>query len=131
MTQRKTAPTVGGAGALLEPGTWDQLRLTWRLLRDSRVAPRLKLAVPLLAALYLISPIDLLPDLLIGIGQVDDLGVIGLALLVMTRLVPRLAPTEVVDEHLAAMGRRPAGGVSEARRSPGGEIVDARFRVRD
>lgn len=133
MSQRKGAPAFGGAEALLEPGTWDRLRLTWRLFHDPRVASRVKLVVPVLAGLYLLSPVDLVPDFLLGIGQVDDLGVIGVALLVMTRLVPRLATPAVVEEHLAAMGLRRARGAGETGRDQerAAPVVDARFRVRE
>ena len=49
-------------------------RLAWRLLRDKRVTS-LKYAIPLLLLAYLLSPVDAIPDLLLGIGQTDDLGV--------------------------------------------------------
>ena len=110
-----------------ERGTFDALRLAWRLLRDRRVAPRLKWGPALLAGLYLLSPIDIVPDVFLGPGQVDDLGVLGLLLMITIRLVPRLAPAAVVDEHLAAMGL-----ADEQPATPGREsVVDAAYRVRD
>ena len=129
MNQGGAAAVGRGAGVLLQPGAIDQARLAWRLFRDPRVAPRLKLAVPALTALYVLSPVDLLPDFLLGLGQVDDVGAIGLALLVLIRLVPRLAPAEVVEEHRAAMGLRTEPGGAGGRR--GQTIVDATYRVRD
>ena len=51
---RRTTTAFAGAGALLDRGIRDQLRLGWRLLRDERV-PALKLALPALLALYLVS----------------------------------------------------------------------------
>jgi uncharacterized membrane protein YkvA (DUF1232 family) len=120
-----------GAEALLEPGILDELRLSWRLLRDPRVAPRLKIFVPILAALYLVSPIDLVPDLFLGLGQIDDLGVLALAILALTRLVPRLAPPAVVREHMSGLGMSGAAPRADA---PGGgaeSVIDARFRVRE
>ena len=120
-----------GTGALLQPGTWDGLRLAWRLVRDPRVAPRLKTAVPALAALYVLSPVDLLPDILIGLGQVDDLGVLGLAVLVLTQIVPRLAPREIVEEHLAAMGRRPGSAAADGEPDRAtAKVIDVEYRVR-
>jgi len=122
------APRAGGADILLQPGSWDRLRLTWRLFRDPRVAPRLKMAVPALGALYLLSPIDLIPDLFVGLGQLDDLGILGLAFLLTTQILQRLAPPGVVAEHLAAMGLAspPRGGAA-----PTEQVVDAEFKVRD
>lgn len=128
VSHRQTSPPLAGANLLLEPGTWDRLRLAWRLFRDPRVASKLKTAVPVLTLLYVLSPIDLLPDVLLGLGQLDDVGAIGLALIFATRIVPRLAPAAVLEEHMAAMGlvgRVPGGGTDSAR----DKVVDARFRV--
>jgi uncharacterized membrane protein YkvA (DUF1232 family) len=108
----------------------DQVRLTWRLYRDPRVASRLKSAIPLLAAAYLISPVDLLPDIILGLGQLDDLGVLGLAIVMMTRLVPRFAPDAIVQEHLAEMGRSRSTHSKPNEASGSRGVVDAAYRVR-
>lgn len=81
----------------------ERLRLGWRLLRDSRVPVAPKLLVPL-AALYIVSPIDVVPEILVPIlGLVDDVGVIGAALAVISMLT-HWAPRAVVAEHAAALG---------------------------
>lgn len=129
MAQRNVASSFGGANALLEPGGWDRLRLAWRLLRDPRVAPRLSVAVPLLTLLYVVSPIDLLPDVLLGLGQIDDLGVIGLAVLMLTRVVPRLAPADVLREHRRALGLDGDPRPDDAR-GAGNAVIDADFRIK-
>ena len=130
MNQGRASREFAGAGVLLEPGMLDQVRLTWRLYRDRRVASRLKSAIPLLAAAYLISPVDLVPDFILGLGQLDDVGVLGIAIVMMTRLVPRFAPDAVVQEHLAEMGRtREAPSGRNAAPESGG-VVDAAYRVR-
>ena len=49
------------------------------LLRDPQIPFWAKAAIPAMAAAYVISPVDLIPDFLVGPGQVDDLGVILLA----------------------------------------------------
>ena len=74
------------------------VKLFSRLAKDSRVAlgPKLLLAGILT---YLIFPIDLLPDFLVGLGQVDDLLVLFLGL----RLFLRLCPKAVVQEHVRAI----------------------------
>jgi uncharacterized membrane protein YkvA (DUF1232 family) len=59
-----------------------------RLRNDPRVPRRAKLAI-LLAGLWLLSPIDLLPEFLPIIGPLDDVLVIALALRYATRRVPR------------------------------------------
>lgn len=55
------------------------LRLLYRLLRDPRVGT-LDKALVALAAAYLLSPIDLVPDFIAGLGLADDLFLMGLAL---------------------------------------------------
>jgi uncharacterized membrane protein YkvA (DUF1232 family) len=70
-------------------------RLVWRLTFDKRVSIFLRVLVPI-AIVYAISPIDLLRDRIPVLGRFDDLIVMGLALLFLTKL----APPEIVDEHL-------------------------------
>jgi uncharacterized membrane protein YkvA (DUF1232 family) len=123
---RRSATAFAGASALLNRGVRDQLRLAWRLLRDDRVSG-LKFALPALITLYVLSPVDSFPDFFLGLGQIDDLGVITAGTLILARLIPRLAPEHVVDEHLRDMGlRTPA-----ARRGRDThDFVEARFNVR-
>ena len=75
-------------------------RLVWRLMRDPRVPGWVKFGVPFLVMVYVLSPIDLIPDFFVGPGQLDDLGVV---LLGMTLMV-RLSPQHVVEEHRRALG---------------------------
>jgi uncharacterized membrane protein YkvA (DUF1232 family) len=58
-----------------------------RLRRDPRVPPRPKIAVAL-AGLWLLSPIDLLPEFLPVLGPLDDVLVVALALRYAARQVP-------------------------------------------
>jgi uncharacterized membrane protein YkvA (DUF1232 family) len=64
-----------------------------RLRRDPRVPRRAKLAVAF-AALWVLSPIDLIPEFLPIIGPLDDVVVVALVLRYAGRRVPR----EVLDE---------------------------------
>lgn len=59
----------------------------WFAARDP-ATPRAVSLLALAAGLYAVSPIDLVPDLLIGLGWLDDLIVVPTALAVVTRLVP-------------------------------------------
>ena len=70
------------------------LRLLWGLARDSRVAAVDKLLV-VAAALYIVSPIDVIPDFIPFLGQVDDL---YLLLLALQRMVTR-AGRPVLRDH--------------------------------
>jgi hypothetical protein len=88
----------------------------------------LKFALPALIGIYVLSPIDSIPDVFPGLGQIDDLGVVTAGVLILARLIPWLAPGNVVGEHLRDMGisdpaAKTAGGDSD-------DVVDARFIVR-
>ena len=73
-------------------------RLVWRLLRDPEVSPWLK-TIPPATLLYLLFPIDFLPDPVLGLGQLDDVAVILLGL----KLFIELSPQEIVRRHLREM----------------------------
>jgi uncharacterized membrane protein YkvA (DUF1232 family) len=97
-------------------------QLVWRLLKDPRVPLPVKLIIPSVVGLYVLSPIDFIPDVLPIIGQIDDIAVIlaGVALFI------QLCPPDVVDEHRAALtgeARAPQTG------DHAGETVDAEYRV--
>jgi uncharacterized membrane protein YkvA (DUF1232 family) len=64
-----------------------------RLRRDPRVPRRAKLAVGF-AALWVLSPIDLIPEFLPVIGPLDDVVVVALALRYAARQVPAEAILE-------------------------------------
>ena len=72
----------------------DCLVLIKRLLGDERVSRRSRLALAGVAA-YLALPIDLVPDFLPVVGQLDDAIVLGLVL----RAVLRSAGEALLDEH--------------------------------
>lgn len=79
---------------------WNQIRLTWRLVRDPRVPVWAK-AIPFIAIAYVLSPIDLIPDVLIGLGQLDDLGIV----LAGMRLMESFVPEYIVAEHRRVLTR--------------------------
>jgi uncharacterized membrane protein YkvA (DUF1232 family) len=70
------------------------VKLLARLMRDPRVSPRSK-AVLVLVVGYLASPIDLIPDMIPGMGQLDDLVIAAFALDYMINRVP----DEILREH--------------------------------
>ena len=78
-----------------------QVRLAWRLLWDQRV-PLWTKVIPPLALAYVVFPIDLIPDVALGLGQLDDVAV----MLIGVKLFIDLAPPDVVREHLLALGAR-------------------------
>jgi uncharacterized membrane protein YkvA (DUF1232 family) len=64
-----------------------------RLRHDPRVPRRVKLAVAI-AAVWVISPIDLIPEFLPVIGPLDDIVVVALALRFAARRIPPEALVE-------------------------------------
>lgn len=77
---------------------WFSIRLTWRLVQDNRV-PIWTKAIPTLTVLYILSPVDVIPDFLLIIGQLDDV----MLLTAGFQLFERLAPFEIVEEHRRQM----------------------------
>jgi uncharacterized membrane protein YkvA (DUF1232 family) len=71
----------------------DCVTLVRRLRRDPRVPRSAKIAV-LIAGLWVISPIDLIPEFLPVIGPLDDVVVVALALRYAARRVPREVLTQ-------------------------------------
>jgi len=98
------------------------VRLTARLLREPTV-PLLTKALPLLAATYAISPLDLVPDVFPVLGQLDDLGV----MLVALEAFLKWCPVGAVDFHRAAM----AQGRRYCPMPLAGDVIDAEFRRED
>ena len=88
------------AGALAE--IIKNAKLVWRLMMDPRIPVWLK-AIPLATLLYLLFPIDVLPDPLLGLGQLDDIAVILLGV----KLFIELCPQEIVRQHLRQMSSIP------------------------
>jgi uncharacterized membrane protein YkvA (DUF1232 family) len=87
MAEQKS-PQLGAIGNLnFLSGLFKQLRLVWLLMQDGRVPMWAKSVVPL-SLLYLISPLDFLPDVVLGLGQLDDLGVILLGMTLFVKLCP-------------------------------------------
>ena len=123
----KKPGAFAGVAMLLQPGILNEMKLSWRLLRDERVTS-LKYLAPALLALYVASPVDLIPDLLLGIGQVDDLGIAVLGLMVALKVIPKLAPADVLREHTANINGESRSAGPEANRVD--PIVDAHYTVR-
>lgn len=101
------------------------VRLAWRLLLDPRVPLLLKL-IPPATILYTLFPVDFVPDLMPGLGQLDDLGILLLGI----RLFILLAPQAIVRQHLSEMEAGPATGrVVDEQRENGEIIVDPPYRI--
>lgn len=116
---------MGTGSWLAKPGVFRTLltdaRVAVRLLREPSV-PALVKAIPAVAALYLIWPLDVVPDLLPFLGQLDDFGVV----LAAVRTFIGICPLEPVSFHRSAIvaGRR----YTPMPRSRNG-FIDTEFRA--
>ena len=79
---------------------WRNGRLAWRLVRDPRtpLLPKLILGASLL---YVLSPLDIVPDVVPVLGQLDDVAALALGL----ELFFKYVPNGLRREHQATLGR--------------------------
>lgn len=89
-------------------GGREKLRFARALLRDRHVRWYAKLPIVLTIA-YLAMPIDIVPDFVPVLGQLDDVAVIALAMVVTLWLVPRSAFEAALNV---------ARGTQESERTP-------------
>ena len=76
-----------------------RVKLILRLVGDKRVNPWLKL-IPVAGLVYLVSPIDLIPDIVFPvIGELDDAAVLWIT----NYFFVELCPPEIVREHVKAL----------------------------
>lgn len=93
-------------------------RLVIRLMMDRRVPMRLKMILPA-ALLYLVSPLDLIRDMVPVLGRIDDVLVLAFALV----LFLGKAPKHLVTEHVR--GDKVQGPDSD------GKVIDGSYRFID
>jgi uncharacterized membrane protein YkvA (DUF1232 family) len=95
--------------------------LAIRLLFSPKV-PLWPKIIPVAAVLYLVFPFDFIPDFIPGLGQLDDLTIILIALWAFVQLCPR-----DVIQHMQDTGNAPDNRSSRAD----AKIVDGSYRVMD
>jgi len=93
-----------------------ELGTLWRAFRHKATPLHLKLAM-LLVPLYLVSPIDIIPDLFLGFGIIDDLVIVPL----LVNWIFKLLPSEVRGEPVRA---------TTERRTERGTVIDGSARRR-
>lgn len=90
-----------------------KIDLAKRLLVDDRIPAPVRLIVPLLV-LYLALPLDLIPDFIPVIGQLDDILVVAIGVALLVRYVPE----RVLDQHLAELEPAIEGHATEQLPGP-------------
>jgi uncharacterized membrane protein YkvA (DUF1232 family) len=96
MENEETAVVQRDAGFWRE--AWNQAQLVWLLLKDPDVPIYLKL-LPLAAVAYVIFPVDIAPDMIPLLGQIDDIS----AVLLGAKLFIEMSPQDVVARHLGTL----------------------------
>ncbi len=85
-----------------------EIMMVWAMLRNP-AAPGVAKLVALLAAVYIISPVDLVPDVLPILGWLDD----GVVSILLFKLAFKLLPKEMY-ESLKAQFEKKGGKVNDA-----------------
>ncbi len=101
-------------------------RLAWKLLRDPRVSKATKILIPGLAAAYLLLPIDILPDFIPVLGQLDDLAIIALAI----KFFIDMSPSWLVQYYRDELAGNPSTA-TDPKAKQGEKTVDGDYRVID
>ncbi len=116
-----------------------QIKLLYHLMLDPRVHPLAKL-IPIAAVVYVISPVDIISDVIPVLGQLDDAAIVMLGM----RMFFEVAPPDVVREYLKRLARpvsdsewkvvqTPSEGASPETPAaePGLEVVEGNFKLTD
>jgi uncharacterized membrane protein YkvA (DUF1232 family) len=114
----KSAPRSSSGGWNLSSIVRD-VGVAWRLFWDPSVPSLLKLLLPVLALLYWISPLDLIPGM-----PFDDIAILLLA----ARMFVSLAPKDSVNK---AYHGKPNASASEPNSRDDSDVIDTTWRVLD
>lgn len=91
-----------------------RVKLIVRLVRDRRISAWLKI-IPIAGLIYLVSPLDLIPDIALPvIGELDDAAVLWIT----NYLFVELCPPEIVQEHVSALTAKAGKPVQD-------DVIDA------
>ncbi len=107
------------------------VRLIWKLFTDRRVPLWTKAILPT-TLIYIVSPLDFIPDVIPVLGQLDDLAIALLGV----RLFIDLCPSPVVQEHMQALlGEskwrvEPGSQSSSTASPPNPQVVDVPYEVK-
>jgi uncharacterized membrane protein YkvA (DUF1232 family) len=80
-----------------------EILMVWAMLRNP-ATPAISKIVALLAAVYIISPVDLVPDVIPVLGWIDD----GVVSMLLFKLAFKLLPKEMYDSLKAQFEKKAA-----------------------
>jgi uncharacterized membrane protein YkvA (DUF1232 family) len=117
MQKRSAQEIVPSQGGVLKDMLL-RIKLIVRLIGDRRVNPWLKL-VPIAGVLYLLSPLDLIPDIALPvIGQLDDVAILWLT----NHFFIEFCPPDVVREHVRQLVSN--SEIIDEERDRADEVID-------
>lgn len=102
------------------------IRLVFGLILDPRIHWAIRL-IPILAIAYVLSPVDLIPDFIIGLGQIDDVAILFAATKIFLLLSRSWLGKDALDQLWAVNARRASAWTSRGR----GSVVDAGYHFVD
>lgn len=117
MTDSQQQPAANRPNSIQE--LWDNVQLAWSLFRDNRVSPYLRFGIPILIAVYVISPVDIIPDVIPGLGQLDDIAALWVGLTFFLSQVP----STIKDEYRSDSGSQAPDQTADP------DVVDGDYRV--
>lgn len=119
MQKKQSRSIVPAQGGMIKD-TLLRVKLIFRLMGDKRVNPWLKI-LPVAGILYLISPIDLIPDVMFPvIGELDDIAILWLT----NHFFIEFCPPEVVREHVRKLVSNNDIIDDELKRAADDDVVD-------
>ncbi|MDR1985994.1 MAG: DUF1232 domain-containing protein [Treponema sp.] len=84
---------------------WDQVLMLWDYVRDPK-RPWTAKILPLAGLVYLISPVDAIPDVIPGLGLTDDVGVLVLIIRTITDAAFSAASAFALKKFLAGLNAK-------------------------
>jgi uncharacterized membrane protein YkvA (DUF1232 family) len=98
-----------------------RVKLIFRLLGDKRVSPWLKI-LPIAGVLYLVSPLQIIPDLLVipPFGEIDEIAILWLT----NHFFIEFCPPDVVREHVRKLVSNNDIIDEELKRAADDDVVD-------
>lgn len=95
------------------------------------MSPGLKRAITAGALAYVVSPIDVLPDVLLGVGQLDDVGILVGLVFLLSNLLVKFAPADVLSSYLDETdGHVRVENAKPRQPTDSDNDIDVPFRVR-
>jgi uncharacterized membrane protein YkvA (DUF1232 family) len=116
-TRRELSPQSRDPNTLRS--LYDRAIVSFKLMFDNRVSLLTKL-IPVATIAYVLSPVDFIPELLVGpLGAIDDVGIVLLGL----TMFMQASPPDIVQEHLRAL-RAGRGDAVAAPQYPEDDVID-------